>query len=484
MEVVKQTPKAKKAKTTKKKSVGYRTYKTAELLNAAREVIESNKTIYRALKDNNVPWSILKQYLKTNPDIYQQNALIQKQGKPFVLTPELEQKLYHYLIKMQELGFGLTIAQVRTVAFNKWWWTHFRSRYNLTLRVSENVSSYRASCANPTLIARFYSVLKKLYDKLNIDKRQVNNHIWNVDETGLQYVVKGPRVVTSKGKQFIYRRTYAERGETQTIIGRIFYVRSIILLMDSHVSHVTPEIIDLAVKNYIYLLTFPSHTTHLLQPLDVGVYKSSKLHWTKAMTNYMAAYPHAKEAVVPTQLTETSVEMYPLDNSSHNSEVTNSLTHLENSIIPPNDQNETSVTGPGQSSLILSKKIQELLTLMHSPKPNAKNRKRKSDPSAKHVTSPTYTEKHMTGISSKVEKVTKNLFSNKKRGKQSHAQLKQISKATEAMCQPGPLGLKQKRFREPKMIGNVDHAKDFIQMMSGLKWCRMDTMFILPKNVL
>ncbi|KAF2887896.1 hypothetical protein ILUMI_18277, partial [Ignelater luminosus] len=329
------------------KSVGYRTYKTAELLNAAREVIESNKTIYRASKDNNVPWSILKRYLKTNPDIYQQNALIQKQGKPFVLTPELEQKLYHYLIKMQELGFGLTIAQVRTVTFNKWWWTHFRSRYNLTLRVSENLSSYRASCANSTLIAGFYSVLEKLYDKLNIDKQQSTSNIKSAfEKTGI----------------------------------------------------------------------YPFNCTNI-----------------------------PKEAVVPTQLTETSVEMYPLDNSS-NSEV-NSVTHLENSIIPPNDQNETSVTGPGQSSLILSKKIQEILTLMHTPKPNAKNRKRKSDPSAKHVTSPTYTENHMTGISSKVEKVTKNLFSNQKRGKQSHAQPKQISKATEAMCQPGPSGIKTKKVQ-------------------------------------
>ncbi|KAF2884663.1 hypothetical protein ILUMI_21523 [Ignelater luminosus] len=224
-EVVKQTLKAKKAKTTKKKSVGYCTYKTAELLNVAREVIESNKTIYRASKDNNVPWSTLKRYLKTNPDINQQNALIQKQCKPFALTPKLEQKLYHYIIKMQELGFGLTVAQERTVASklavaagrknflmqrNALQVNGGGSRYNLTLS--------RASCANPTLIAGFYSVLKKLYDKLNIDEQQLMNHIWNVDETGLQYVVKGSRIVTSMGKKFIYRPTYAERGQIQIII--------------------------------------------------------------------------------------------------------------------------------------------------------------------------------------------------------------------------------------------------------------------------
>jgi hypothetical protein len=43
--------------------------------------------------------------------------------------------------------------------------------------------------------------------------------------------------------------------------------------MDSHASHVTPQILSKASENGIHLVTFPSHTTHLLQSLDVGVYK-------------------------------------------------------------------------------------------------------------------------------------------------------------------------------------------------------------------
>jgi hypothetical protein len=52
--------------------------------------------------------------------------------------------------------------------------------------------------------------------------------------------------------------------------------RPVILFMDSHASHVTPEILSLALDNDIHLVTFPANTTHLLQPLDVGVYRPLK----------------------------------------------------------------------------------------------------------------------------------------------------------------------------------------------------------------
>ena len=49
----------------------------------------------------------------------------------------------------------------------------------------------------------------------------MSSHIWNVDETGLQYVVKSSKIVTEIGKKFIYKRCYSEKGETQTLLGCI-----------------------------------------------------------------------------------------------------------------------------------------------------------------------------------------------------------------------------------------------------------------------
>ena len=52
---------------------------------------------------------------------------IQKLGRTFALSPEIEQRVVNYIIDMQELGFGLTVLQVFNM-FNpvkkvasKWW---------------------------------------------------------------------------------------------------------------------------------------------------------------------------------------------------------------------------------------------------------------------------------------------------------------------------------------------------------------------------
>ncbi len=52
------------------------------------------------------------------------------------------------------------------------------------------------------------------------------------------------------------------------------------LLLDSHTSHHHPPFAILAEKYNIYPFTFPSHLTHILQPLDVGIFQPYK-HWHK-----------------------------------------------------------------------------------------------------------------------------------------------------------------------------------------------------------
>ena len=55
--------------------------------------------------------------------------------------------------------------------------------------------------------------------------------------------------------------------------------------------HVSIEIIELARENDIHILCLPSHTTHLLQPLDVGIFKSLKSHYNKECKKYMVQHP-------------------------------------------------------------------------------------------------------------------------------------------------------------------------------------------------
>lgn len=202
--------------------------------------------------------------------------------------------------------------------------------------------------ANSHMISDFYSKLDSLLIQLSI--KDMPDRLWNCDETGLSYVVKPNKVVTAIGKRYVYKRTYADRGETHTLLGCVcangswippliifkgvrwndnlkndclpncmvklspkgwinsdlflewfkFFIdtipnaRPVILFMDSHASHINLDVITLAKENQIYLFTFPAHTSHLLQPLDVGVYKPLKSNWATSLNDYMRENPGDK----------------------------------------------------------------------------------------------------------------------------------------------------------------------------------------------
>ncbi|KAJ4466261.1 DDE superfamily endonuclease-domain-containing protein [Lentinula aciculospora] len=55
--------------------------------------------------------------------------------------------------------------------------------------------------------------------------------------------------------------------------------KPIVLLFDGHQSHISKEWVDLALENNIVLLCLPSHTTHRLQPLDVGCFGPLQTAW-------------------------------------------------------------------------------------------------------------------------------------------------------------------------------------------------------------
>ena len=67
--------------------------------------------------------------------------------------------------------------------------------------------------------------------------------------------------------------------------------RPVLLVQDGHSSHVSIELIEMARENNVCLLCLPAHTSHILQPLDVGVFKSFKSSFNKACGNYMKQNP-------------------------------------------------------------------------------------------------------------------------------------------------------------------------------------------------
>lgn len=62
-----------------------------------------------------------------------------------------------------------------------------------------------------------------------------------------------------------------------------------LLIMDGHSSHITGELIALCIEKDIDLLILPPHCSHLLQPLDVGVYGPMKRFHTFEVDRYTRA---------------------------------------------------------------------------------------------------------------------------------------------------------------------------------------------------
>ena len=62
------------------------------------------------------------------------------------------------------------------------------------------------------------------------------------------------------------------------------------LIYDSHGSHEKYELLCLAKEHNIILFSLPPHTTHKLQPLDVGVFGPFAHAWIDRCNNYMEEY--------------------------------------------------------------------------------------------------------------------------------------------------------------------------------------------------
>ncbi|KAF9225073.1 DDE-domain-containing protein, partial [Gyrodon lividus] len=88
-----------------------------------------------------------------------------------------------------------------------------------------------------------------------------------------------------------------------------------LLILDGHNSHRTYEFCKFAADHHIIILCLPSHTTHVLQPLDVGIFGPLASAWKKQvneaswqfiaikMNNLLAYYKLTRnKAMLPTTI--------------------------------------------------------------------------------------------------------------------------------------------------------------------------------------
>ena len=63
--------------------------------------------------------------------------------------------------------------------------------------------------------------------------------------------------------------------------------RPVVLLLDGHSSHINLDTAKDAMEEGILLYCLPPHTTHVLQPCDVGFFKPMKRNWNVAVADHM-----------------------------------------------------------------------------------------------------------------------------------------------------------------------------------------------------
>ena len=325
---------------------------------AALQDVKGGMSVREACKLYNLPYETLRRRVTEKVD------LECRSGPPTVLTAEEESELASYCVKMADMGFGLSRADVMVVAFKiieasgrkhpftdgtagRAWFDGFKSRHpRLTLRSTQQLSRARALSANSEIISDFFGKLAAVCAKLNLLNKPMN--IFNMDETGVTIVHKGGKVVTEMGRKNVWSITSGEKGKTHTILacvsasgfvlppfmiyprqrvtenlkkgaiaGTVFHrsdsgwvnselflawlkffaqsippSRPVLLILDGHSSHVSIETIEFARSNEIHILCLPAHTTHILQPLDVGVFKSFKSFYYRACRKQIAESPH------------------------------------------------------------------------------------------------------------------------------------------------------------------------------------------------
>ncbi|KAG5892730.1 hypothetical protein JTB14_001101 [Gonioctena quinquepunctata] len=127
----------------------------------------------------------------------------------------------------------------------------------------------------------------------------------------------------------------------------------ILILVDNHESHVTIEAVDYARGNGIIYLSFPPHTTHRLQPLDVGVFGPFKAKLKIAFNDWHVNNPGKTLTIynIPKLAKIAYVESFNCKNIASAFETTgiwpfNKLTFSEEDFAPVQVYHSGSPAGP------------------------------------------------------------------------------------------------------------------------------------------
>lgn len=271
--------------------------------------------------------------------------IVDMESRLFGLTAR-DVKVLAYQLAIRN-GKAHPFKECMNMAGRDWLVGFLKRNPQLAIRKPESTSAARAAGFNKVNVSNYFQLLGKLYD----DNKYTGNRIYNCDETGISIVPKSRcKIIALKGRKQVGALTSAERGATITvetcfsatghyIPPMIIFPRKrmkpelmvnapegawgvcsdsgwintelflgwlkkfiaytaatkeypVLLLVDGHSTHTKSiEVIDEARKNGVEILSFPPHTTHRLQPLDVAFMKPLSTYYDQAVTSWLRSNP-------------------------------------------------------------------------------------------------------------------------------------------------------------------------------------------------
>lgn len=228
------------------------------------------------------------------------------------------------------------------------WVSNFIKRNNMSIKKPQAVEYSRKKVCDPFIIQGYFDMLHKVLTDLDIGDKP--HRIWNMDETsfsndprktkvvGLKgYAAtrttsssgrentsvlitcnangdKGPPLIIYKGKnvwnEWISKDAYpgtvyaaSKNGWMQTNIFENYFKNHFIpltknektlLIYDGHTTHISLSLIELAKNNDITIIKLPPHSSHLLQPLDLAIFKPFKDMWDEAILKWQKKHMGSK----------------------------------------------------------------------------------------------------------------------------------------------------------------------------------------------
>ena len=329
----------------------------SENLQRCLTVVKNKEMSLRAAsKEFRIPRAAIQKRLKSS-DLPQPTNLGRFKR---IFTDEMESQLKQRVLEMEGIFYGMSTCDLRRIAYDfaeannvshpfnqtqrmagKDWVTDFIKRNHLAVRTPQSTSMNRVLAFDREKIARFFSLLKAVYETENIEPR----HIYNLDESGVTTVPEPGKVLAIKGRKQVGRIASGEKGRTVTIVaavsatgqfippamifprqrmndrllhdalsGTVGYCsgngwidstlftqyldhfiehvrptkeQKVLLVLDNHVSHKSLEAIEKARANGIMLLTLPPHTSSKLQPLDHTVFRALKVFYSQECDRWM-----------------------------------------------------------------------------------------------------------------------------------------------------------------------------------------------------